>query len=47
MIQAKREYIEAVYDEIDQRYGSFSTYLTEGLMFPNDKQDELKELFLI
>ena len=47
MIQAKREYIEAVYDEIDQRYGSFSTYLTEGLLFPNDKQDGLKELFLI
>lgn len=47
MIQARREYIDAVYGEVDQRYGSFQAFLIEGLDFSEEKQDAFRDLFLV
>ena len=46
MILARREYIDAAYDEIEKLYGSFAVFLKEGLGFDEEKQEELRKLFL-
>jgi protein-tyrosine phosphatase len=38
-------YFEAALDEIEQRYGSFETYLTEGLGLQETQIEELREQF--
>ena len=46
MMLARREYIDAAYEEAERCYGSFSSFLTKGLELTLEKQEEMRRLFL-
>ena len=46
LIEARIEYLETTYKCIEEDYGDFSHYLTEGLGFSESEQEEMRRLFL-
>ena len=46
MTHARREYLDASYDEVEKLYGNFTDFIVEGLDFSLEKQEELRKLFL-
>ena len=47
LIEARRDYLEAVYQCAEEDYGDFHTYLTEGLGFGESEQEEMRRIFLV
>lgn len=46
MMEARPSYMEAAFDEIDRRYGSFESYWTSGLGLGLEELDKLREHYL-
>ena len=46
LIEARTDYIGAVYQCAEEDYGDFNVYLTEGLGFSENEQEELRRIFL-
>ena len=46
LIEAWEEYLETTYQCVEEDYGDFAHYLTEGLNFSENDQEELRRIFL-
>lgn len=46
MIEARESYINAAFDEIEQRYGGFAAYWSEALGFTDDQLQSLRNDYL-
>lgn len=46
LFQAQRDFLEAAFDEIDERWGSFDVYLRKALNVPDEQRDALRTLLL-
>jgi protein-tyrosine phosphatase len=46
LFEARREYVEAAFDEMTRRHGSFDAYVEEGLKVTDVEKKRLRELLL-
>lgn len=47
MLQIKKEYLETAFATIEQEYGDFKSYVTEGLLFSEDDIAHLRSLYVV
>lgn len=47
VMETRESYLDAAFDEINQRYGSFNNYLTQGLGISTETIDKIKSIFLV
>ena len=43
-LEARESYLEAFFDEADQRYGSFEAYVLRGLKLTSEQCKRLREM---
>lgn len=46
LVDARAAYLEASWEKAEEMYGSFSSFITEGLAFSQADQEEMRRLFL-
>lgn len=46
MLEVRKSYLDHAFDEINQQYGDFSGFITEGLSFSEEKQKKLQGFLL-
>ena len=43
---AKKEFLQSAYEKIDERYGSFEQFVSDGLQISPEERETLKERYL-
>lgn len=46
LVDSRKEYLEASWEKAEEMYGSFSSFITEGLAFSQADQEEMRRIFL-
>ena len=46
LLEVRPEYLQAAWDAIDEKYGSFDAYLTDGLGLTQQQIDSLRDSLL-
>jgi len=46
LLGAKREYLEAFYREVDQRFGNMEAFIRDGLHLKKEDIESLKTMYL-